>query len=178
VTLVWRFIAFVIGIRMASMVADWLRQRRARRPPFARVGRCLPSQCVGGAAVCPVRAQERPTAGSAQPDDVAAQLAGMAAMQAALDATVAKATAQADQGAARAAARARGESEIFGDGDAHVYGLVPDPVPLHPRPIEGAEIRCRPPVPVDQATFAILMGWERPLYEKRRFGWKGKRRFS
>ena len=167
--IVWRLVVALVGLHAAATLAAWLDRRgvaNGRHPRVTSGGGCNLRQCDSGAA---------PTLpGSAPADLIAALVAANRQREQA-----GSPQAQQDEAAARAALRAQGHSELLGDGDSGVVAITTNPVPLHPRPIAGAEIRVTPLVPlVDVTSFQIHMALSRPEYEKRRFGRRGKWKVS
>lgn len=156
--IIWRLVAALVGLRAAAALAAWVDRRVVAAVQYRR------ATCGGG---CHVRV----CAPMATADMGAnAALAALAAHM--------QGPAQ-DEAVARAALRAQGHSELIGDGDSGVVSMTTNPVPLHPRPIVGEEIRVTPPVPMtDLTAFQLHMALSRPEYEKRRFRRRGKWKVS
>lgn len=168
--ILWRMALAICGIHFTVWLASQIDSRRERAAAEKRA--YVDANAAFIASMRESLAAARASAASATPTTQAAVPSGVRVVHvknaAELQAAIASA-AQTSQLEARAYLRSQGHSEILAPGGPEFYVALPYPIPLHPRAIEGDEVRAKVPLPITSGEhFALLLAMAKPAYDKRR----------
>lgn len=168
--ILWRAVLAVCGIHFTVWLASQIDSRRARASAEKRAyvdanAAFIASMRESLAAARVATAAATPAAQAAAPSGVrVVHVKNAAELQAAI-----ASAAQTSQLEARAYLRSQGHSEILAPGGPEFYVAVPYPIPLHPRAIEGDEVRAKVPLPITSGDhLMLLLAMAKPMYDKRR----------
>ncbi len=169
--ILWRMALAVCGIHFTVWLASQIDSRRERAAAERRAYVDANAAFIASmreslaAARVAATAAATPAAQAAAPSGVrVVHVKNAAELQAAI-----ASAAQTSQLEARAYLRSQGHSEILAPGGPEFYVAVPYPIPLHPRAIEGAEVRAKVPLPITSGDhLMLLLAMAKPMYDKRR----------